>query len=265
MTNPDDVAQYEREAWSRTADVYLDTFAKLTGETIPILIEATQLSNGCDVLEIGSGPGHIAHALSQAGGRITGVDVSARMVDVAQHSYPDIHFQEADAERLPFDAESFHAVVCNFVVHHLARPEVVFKEIARVLRPGGRLAFVLWGPKEDHTSGGIFFAAVEEHHDPEELPHGPLFGVTELGIYEAMVAAGGLINFRLEPHRILWRSASIEPILRAMLDWSGLRALPIDVREKIEASTRENAEPYEQDGEYVLPHSVLLGTATKPT
>jgi len=144
--DPDVVTAYERDTWNRCANDYIDTFAGITGETVPLLIESAGIGAGSQVLEIGSGPGHVADMLVQAGASVTGVDFSADMVDVAQSSFPGITFQQADAEELPFEAESFDAVVANFVVHHLARPETVFREINRVLKPGGRFVFAVWGP-----------------------------------------------------------------------------------------------------------------------
>ncbi|MFQ5790795.1 MAG: class I SAM-dependent methyltransferase, partial [Acidobacteriota bacterium] len=211
--SPDVVTQYERETWSRCAESYLDTFAALTGETVPLLLEAAEVRSGRHVLEIGSGPGHVADALAQAGADVTGVDFSAQMVEVARRRYPHITFQEANAEQLPFDASRFDAVVSNFVVHHLARPEVVFKEICRVLKPRARFAFVVWGAPEDQSSIGAFFAAVQAHHNVDELPHGPLFGVTDRSVYEPMLTAGGLADCRLDTHEVIWRSETLEPIM----------------------------------------------------
>jgi 2-polyprenyl-3-methyl-5-hydroxy-6-metoxy-1,4-benzoquinol methylase len=125
--DPDVVAKYEHDTWSRCADDYIDTFAGITGETVPLLLEAAGIRSGSQVLEIGSGPGHVADLLVQAGASVTGVDFSSKMVEVAQSRFPEITFKQADAEQLPFEADSFDAVVANFVVHHLARPETVFR------------------------------------------------------------------------------------------------------------------------------------------
>jgi ubiquinone/menaquinone biosynthesis C-methylase UbiE len=262
--NPEVVDKFEHETWSRCADSYLDTFAGLTRETIPMLLDAAQISRGLHVLEIGSGPGHVAHALAETGAIITGVDFSAKMVAVARHQYPGIMFKEANAEHLSFAGSSFDAVVSNFVVHHLARPTVVFQEVFRVLKPGGRFAFVVFGAPEAQSSLGAFFMAVEKHHNLEALPHGPLFGVTDRSVYEPMIAASGLVDLQLNTHEIVWRSETVEPILRGLWDWGNMAALPQEVQDKIEATTRENARPYEQSSRFVFPHSILLGTAVKP-
>jgi SAM-dependent methyltransferase len=261
--NPDVVAKYERDTWSRCADNYVDTFAGITGETVALLSEAAGIQRGSQVLEIGSGPGHVADMLVQAGASVTGVDFSSKMVEVAQSRYPEITFRQADAEQLPFEATSFDAVVANFVVHHLARPETVFREVNRVLKPGGRFAFAVWGAPEEQSSIGAFFGAVMAHHDLEELPHGPLFGVTERSVYEPLLTQAALEDCQLSIHEVIWKADSLDPILRGFWDWGDMASLPAEIQTKIEDTTRENAQPYEQDGGYSFPHSILFGSASK--
>lgn len=261
--DPNVVAEYERNTWNRCAEDYVDTFAGITGETVPLLMEAARIRPGSQVLEIGSGPGHVADMLVQAGASVAGVDFSSKMVEVAQSRYPAIAFKQADAEQLPFDADSFDAVVANFVVHHLARPEKVFREVNRVLKPGGRFAFAVWGAPEEQSSIGAFFGAVMAHHDLEELPHGPLFGVTERSVYEPLLSQAGLENCELSIHEVFWKADSLDPILKGFWDWGNMAALPAETQTKIEQTTRENAQPYQQDGRYSFPHSILFGSAQK--
>ena len=131
------------------------------------------------------------------------------MIDVARRRHPQIAFHDANAEALPFEDKTFGAVVANCVVHHLARPIVVFKEVSRVLKPGGRFAFVVWGALEEQTGFGVFFAAVQTHHNAEALPHGPLFGVTDRSLYEAMLGEGGFKEVRLGRHEVFWRTTTL--------------------------------------------------------
>jgi SAM-dependent methyltransferase len=261
--DPDVVAKYERETWSRCADDYVDTFAGITGETVPLLSEAARIQPGSQVLELGSGPGHVADLLVQAGAIVTGVDFSPKMVEVAQSKYPEITFRQADAEQLPFEAGSFDSVVANFVVHHLARPEIVFREVNRVLKPGGRFAFAVWGVPEEQSSIGAFFGAVMAHHDLEELPHGPLFGVIEKSVYEPLLTQAALEECQLSIHEVIWRTESLDPVLKGFWNWGNMAALPAELQTKIKETTRENAQPYEKDGRYTFPHSILFGSALK--
>jgi SAM-dependent methyltransferase len=201
--------------------------------------------------------------LVQAGAGVTGVDFSSKMVEAAQSRYPEITFRQADAEQLPFKADSFDAVVANFVVHHLARPEAVFCEVNRVLKPGGCFAFAVWGAPEEQSSIGAFFGAVMAHHDLEELPYGPLFGVTERSAYEPLLTQAALEDCQLSIHEVTWKADSLDPILKGFWGWGNIAALPAETQTKIEETTRENAQPYVQDGRYTFPHSILFGSALK--
>lgn len=260
--DPAVVHQYEHETWTRCAATYLDHFAGLTGETVPLLREAAGIRAGSTVLDIGSGPGHVSAALAGSGAVVTGIDFSARMVDVARSHYPQVTFQEADAEQLPFGEATFDAVVSNFVIHHLARPDVVFGEARRVLRPGGRFAFVVFERPEAQSSIGAFFEAVSAHHDMDDLPHGPLFGA-DRSAYAAPLKAGGLTDPHFETHEILWRSDTPEPVIQAFMEWGDVGALPRETQQKIEATTRRNLAAYKDGAGYAFPHAVLLGTAVK--
>jgi ubiquinone/menaquinone biosynthesis C-methylase UbiE len=262
--DPEFVRSFEHETWTRCAGAYLDGFAGLTMPAVPLLVDAAGIEAGDRVLEIGSGPGHIAGALSDLGAKVTGIDFSKAMVDVASRRFPEIEFLEADAESLPFEEKAFDAVVSSFVVHHLARPEKVFSEVRRVLEPGKRFAFAVVAAPEAQSSIGAFFAAVAEHHSADELPHGPLFGVTDLAVYESMLASMGLADCKFEFREISWRSPSIEPVLKSFWQWGNMAELPADLQARIEETTRRNLEQYEVDGGYSLPHEALIGSAARP-
>ena len=67
------------------------------------------------------------------GARVTAVDFSSAMVELARSQNPGIEFREGDAEALPFPEGSFDAVVMNFGMLHLASPERAVSEALRVL------------------------------------------------------------------------------------------------------------------------------------
>ncbi len=93
-----------------------------------------------DVLDAGMGPGRLCVELDQRGWRVSGVDVSEVMVELAAARLP--HARErllaAPIEALPFPDESFDVVIATGVLEHVGDKEAAIRELARVLRPGGR-------------------------------------------------------------------------------------------------------------------------------
>ncbi|MGH3734953.1 MAG: class I SAM-dependent methyltransferase [Micromonosporaceae bacterium] len=98
-------------------------------------------------LELGCGTGFFMINLMQAGvikdGSVT--DISPKMVDVAKRNAANLGLhldgKPADAERIPYDDESFDLVVGHAVLHHIPDVEVAMREVLRVLKPGGRFVF----------------------------------------------------------------------------------------------------------------------------
>ena len=77
------------------------------------------------------------------------------MIEVARRENPGIEFVLGDAEEMPFGAGQFDAVLANFVLNHLPQPERAAAEFARVLRPGGRIAFSIWDEDERNRWYGL--------------------------------------------------------------------------------------------------------------
>jgi ubiquinone/menaquinone biosynthesis C-methylase UbiE len=104
--------------------------------------------NGKDVLEIGCGTGVHARLLAEAGARLTAVDLTPTAVELTKRrlelAHLDANVLEADAESLPFPDASFDFVWSWGVIHHSEHTGRVIDEIARVLRPGGRLALMVY-------------------------------------------------------------------------------------------------------------------------
>jgi SAM-dependent methyltransferase len=99
--------------------------------------------DGRDLLDVGCGDGALAVALNQRGAKVAAVDASAAMIDAARSRAAEqgagIAFEVATADRLPFPDESFDIVVAVTVLCFVDDAAPVFREMARVLRPGGRL------------------------------------------------------------------------------------------------------------------------------
>lgn len=103
---------------------------------------------GKDVLEVGCGSGVHARLLAEAGARVTAVDLTPTAVELTRKRLAlhglSADVREADAQQLPFADACFDFVWSWGVVHHSEDTARVVAEIARVLRPGGRLALMVY-------------------------------------------------------------------------------------------------------------------------
>jgi len=153
----------QREMWA--------SFAPTATFTTPVaahLVRFAGISAGEAVLDVGTGTGVVAITAARAGARVTGLDLTPDLLEVARENAQIAHLEqmtwaEGDAEHLPYADASFDVVVSQFGHMFAPRPEVAIAEMRRVLKPGGRIAFGTWPP--EHFVGR-FFALVGRHSPP---------------------------------------------------------------------------------------------------
>ena len=108
-----------------------------------LILELVGEVSGRKVLDVGCGDGDLAVELSRRGALVTGIDASVETIAAAarraEQDHAAVAFVAAMAERLPFAAEQFDLVTAITILCFVEDPRPVFREIARVLRPGGRL------------------------------------------------------------------------------------------------------------------------------
>ena len=164
--DPDAVRAFEHTGWEKAAPAYGDTFAAASGEYADALLDAADIRPGFQVLDLCCGPGLVTGAAARRGAAASGLDFSPAMLTEARAAYPGLCFHEGDAEAVPLADASFDAVVSNFGIHHVPRPERALAEVFRVLRPGGRFAFTNWANPADNIAWQLLFDAVRLHGDP---------------------------------------------------------------------------------------------------
>jgi SAM-dependent methyltransferase len=175
--DPDAFNAFEAAGWDERAITYQRALLPVTSLIIEPLLDGAAVGPGQRVLDVGSGPGYVAAAAAARGATAVGVDVADGMVALARTLHPGIEFVHGDAEQLQFADASFDAVVANFAVLHLGRPERAAAEFARVLAPGGRVALSTWDVAGASRLPGLFFDAIQEvgAPPPADLPAGPPF------------------------------------------------------------------------------------------
>jgi uncharacterized protein YceH (UPF0502 family) len=122
-------------------------------------------ADGGPVADVGTGPGHVAARLAASGAAVVGVDLSPAMIDEARSRFPDLEFEVGDLTNLlrPRAAAGWSAITAWYAFVHMATSELrsVIAGLARVLVPGGRLAFALHTGEEVRHLDELFGAPVD--------------------------------------------------------------------------------------------------------
>jgi SAM-dependent methyltransferase len=141
-----DFKAQQREGWAG--------FAALEAFTTPPAAKLAAFAGvqaGEKVLDVACGTGVVAITAARQGASVTGLDLTPPLLERARFNAAQagvtVEFIEGDAERLPFADASFDVVVSQFGHMFAPRPEVAIKEMLRVLKSGGRIAFSTWPPE----------------------------------------------------------------------------------------------------------------------
>jgi len=156
-----------------------------------------------DVLDAGCGTGFLALEFSARGHRVTGIDFAPSMVARAREKAVAqglaAHFDQGDAENLPYASGSFDLVISRHVLWTLPHPERALDEWLRVLRPGGRLAIIDGAqyndatapPQRENARTSPEYAAISDRL--------PFYGGRPREEIEALLRTRGLENVSSDP------------------------------------------------------------------
>jgi SAM-dependent methyltransferase len=263
---------FEAAGWRRQADAYDRHLAAVTTRVAEPLLDAAQVGPGRRLLDLGAGPGQVAAAGAARGAEAVGVDAAPEMVALASRRHPGIRFQRADARRLPLPDASMDAVVGNFVILHVGRPEAVVAEAARVLAPGGVLALSTWDVPERCRLVGILIDALRQVDlaVPAALPDGPpFFRFADEGEFSRLLTGAGFTDVRVGTLAFRHRVRSAAMLWQALIEGTvRSRALVLDqpepVRAAIRAAFERLAGAYATPDGLDVPVSVTIAVGVRP-
>ena len=128
------------------------------------LVKLAVVQPGSRALDVCCGTGDIAQRLSAAGAKVTGLDFSAPMLEVARQriaksstSIGAPEFIQGDAMKLPFDANTFEVVAVGYGLRNLSSWETGLAEMLRVTKPGGRLLVLDFGKPDNAVWRALYF------------------------------------------------------------------------------------------------------------
>ena len=241
------------------------------GQWPPIMAQAARVSSGDNVLDVGCGTGVFtreALRLVGAEGTVTGADLSESMLTVARDTCPAAEFKQCSVMSLPFGEEQFDAVVSSFMLMFVPEPATGLKEMARVLRPGGRMAISVW---EGLSSNAVYSALVDIVSDVVSEEAGESiawpFNLGAEGKLAELFEQAGLSESSVSVHAGLALFPSVTEFVKTEIE-SWLLADSVSESQMAEIVAQANSEflqYYDASQGMEFPFNAAVASYTKPS
>jgi SAM-dependent methyltransferase len=241
------------------------------------MLELTRPCRGEHVLELACGPGGLGLAVAPLVTPATVVlsDVAPEMTAIAAARASELGVENVttrtlDLERLDEPDNSFDVVVCREGLMLVPEPARAAREIRRVLRPGGRAALTVWGPRAQNPWLAVVFDTVSEHIGepvpPPGVPHP--FSLDDAGELESVLIGAGLSEVRVTALDVPYRAATADEWWERTVTLAGplaqrLRGLPDDAAHVLRTRAHAAVSMYETATGLELPGVALLATGTR--
>ncbi len=163
------------EQFSKRSNAYAACGALMDQADLDTVVGLLDLTGMERVLDVATGTGFLAMALSPHVKEVIGIDITPGMLELAVQAarkgeLDNITCLTGDVEHLPFRESEFDVVTCRFSFHHFPGPRMSLCEMARVLRPGGRLVIEDMLSSED-TAKALYQNKMENLRDPSHIKH----------------------------------------------------------------------------------------------
>jgi len=177
------------------------------------LVEYAQPKPGMKVLDLASGTGEPAISLAAcigSAGHVTALDLSSELLQIAseraqERGLTNFSTQQADAHQLPFSDQSFDLVTSRFGVMFFQDCEGALREVRRVLKPGARACFLVWGPFEQPYWSSMIGVVIKHVGGPALVPGGPdPFKFARPGSLSSVLRKAGCNNVEEETKTLPW-------------------------------------------------------------
>jgi SAM-dependent methyltransferase len=184
-------ATVQGRLWGVRADDWAAIQERQVAAAFTAGLDALGVTAGTRLLDAGCGAGMVLRLAADRGADVAGLDASEPLLVHARRRVPGATIVHGELEDLPFEDASFDAVTGFNSFQYAARPAVALAEAVRVLRPGGRVLLLTWGPPEQCEAAAYLAALRPLLPPPPPGAPGP-FALSEPDALKTLFAEAGL-------------------------------------------------------------------------
>jgi SAM-dependent methyltransferase len=183
-------ATVQGELWGRQPTTWSTVIEPQMRPLYEATLDALGQLQGVRLLDVGCGSGLALRCAADRGATVSGVDASAPLLEVARQRVPAADLRTGEIEELPQDDGGFDIVTANNSIQYAVDPVQAVAELARVARPGGKVAIGVWGdPARCETEE--LFVRLRVLAPPTPGTPAPL-AASQPGVVEALLEKAGL-------------------------------------------------------------------------
>lgn len=276
MSDPIKEWRESAQYWAQHNATIRTMFAPLTGA----LIEHAEIREGQSVLDVAGGPGEPSLTIAETvgpTGSVTCTDAVAEMVETARaeadrRGIKNVRFQQCSAGDLPFPDKSFDAVVSRLGVMLFPDPLAAVREMLRVTKPGGRIAFVVWHKSELNPFCYAVTNVLDQHIEPQaEDPDAPgAFRFAEPGKLSTVITQAGAVDVKeavlkfeiaapVSPREFWAMRSRMSDTLRAKLN-----QLSEEEQSSVAAEVEQSVKQFFPENQMKFPAQMIVASGRKP-
>lgn len=172
------------DQFARQAEPFARMPAHSAADSLEMIRQALGLNADDTVLDVACGPGIVACFLAPFAQQVTGIDLTAEMIEQAKRlqsekGLSNLAWDTGDVSALPYADGSYSVVVSRYTFHHFLKPQPVLAEMARVCKPGGKIAVIDVSPAREKREA---YDHMEKLRDPSHVQALTAEELSQLGI-----------------------------------------------------------------------------------